>query len=141
MLRLVLGLVKGGIIGAGLGYGAFTAGLSGGWNWLTYGIIGAVVGLLVGRPVWKHLRDKSSTLWTPVLKVLVGFGVAVGLYALAAKVWGGFTVHLEPLTTGAANVVDLPFLLGGVVGAVYGGFVEVDDAEPGAAKSDKQLKA
>lgn len=141
MLRLVLGLVKGGIIGAGLGYGAFAAGLAGGWNWITYGLIGAVVGLLVGRPIWKHLSDRSSTIWTPVLKGIVGFGVAAGLYALAAKVWGGFDVHLEPVTQGKANVVELPFLLGGVIGALYGAFVEVDDAEPKSGKEPKKLKS
>ena len=127
MLRLVLGLVKGAVIGGGIGYGAFAAGLGGGWNWLVYGLIGAFVGLLVGRPLWKHLQDNKSTVWTPILKGAFGCGVAIGLYALAAKVWGGVNVHLEPVVSG--NVIDVPFLLGGVIGALYGAFVEIDDAD------------
>jgi len=135
VLRLVLGLIKGAVIGGGVGYGAYAAGLQGGWNWLTYGVVGALVGLLVGRPVWRHLRDSKSTLWTPLLKGLFGFGVAAGLYALLANVWGGFDVNMGG---GPVNVLSLNFAVGGAIGAVYGAFVELDDAESTAAdKSDK----
>jgi len=137
VLRLVLGLIKGIVIGSAVGYGAFAAGLAGGWNWLTYGLIGALVGLLVGRPLWKHLRDKKSTVWTPVLKGAFGFGVAVGLYALVAKVWGGFELTLEPLISSPRNIIDIPFVLGAVIGGVYGAFVEADDAESASADAKK----
>lgn len=137
MLRLVLGLVKGVVIGGAVGYGAFAAGLGGAWNWLTYGLIGALVGLLVGRPLWKHLRDNKSTVWTPILKGAFGYGVAVGLYALVAKVWGGFELSLEPLTAGPRNIIDIPFLLGAVIGGAYGAFVEADDAESAAEAGKK----
>ncbi|MBT8494453.1 MAG: hypothetical protein KJO07_15460, partial [Deltaproteobacteria bacterium] len=112
-------------------YGAYAASLGGGWNWITYGLIGALVGLLVGRPIWRHLADRSSTIWTPLLKAIFGFGVAVGLYALAAKVWGGFEVQFGG---GPVNVINLPFALGGAVGAIYGAFVEVDDADSKASE-------
>lgn len=135
MLRLVLGLLKGAVIGGGIGYGAYAASLVGGWNWLTYGLIGAFVGLLVGRPVWRHLADKSSTIWTPVLKGIFGYGVAVGIYALVAKVWGGFEINISGTAT---NIINLPFALGGAIGALYGAFVEVDDAD--SKKSDKKKK-
>ena len=42
MIKLLLGLLKGAVIGGGLGYGAFAAGLDGGWLWPVYGLAGAV---------------------------------------------------------------------------------------------------
>lgn len=124
-MRLILGLLKGAVIGGGLGYGAYAAGLGGGFNWVTYGLVGFVVGILVGRPIWSHLLDKSSTVWTPILKGVFGFGIGVGIYALVGKVWGTFDLSLMDQTRRAH---DWPFVLGGAIGALYGAFVEVDDA-------------
>ncbi|HLU68989.1 MAG TPA: hypothetical protein VKZ63_22055 [Kofleriaceae bacterium] len=125
MLRLLLGLIKGLAIGGAVGYGAYTLDLGGGFHWVTYGLVGALVGLLVGRPFWSHLLDKSSTTWTAVLKGIFGFGVGAGLYALVAKAWGGFDLSLMEETR---RVQDWQFVLGGAIGALYGAFVEVDDA-------------
>jgi hypothetical protein len=139
VLRLLLGLVKGGVLGAAVGYGAYAADLAGGFHWVTYGVIGALVGLVVGRPVWSHLRDRSGTIWTPILKSMVGFGVAVGIYALVAKVWGGVEL---PLFAGETRLLqDWQFLFGGAVGALYGAFVELDDAPAPVAKQDKAREA
>jgi hypothetical protein len=85
MVRLILGLLKGAIIGAALGLGAEQIGLEGGWGYVVYGLVGFAVGLFVGRPIWSHLLDKNSTIWTSVLKGFFGFGVGVGLYALAHR--------------------------------------------------------
>jgi hypothetical protein len=134
VLRLILGLVKGTIIGGGVGYGAYYLGLGGVFHWITYGVIGALVGLLVGRPVWSHMFDKSSTMWTALLKGIVGYGVGVGLYALAAKVWGGFPLTLMEETR---ILHDWQFVLGGAIGALYGAFVEIDDAPAKGAKRDE----
>lgn len=127
MLRLLLGLLKGGVIGGAVGYGAYALGLGGAFHWITYGVVGALVGLLVGRPVWSHLLDKGSTSWTAIIKGMFGFGVGVGLYALAAKVWGGFELSLMDETR---LTHDWQFIMGGAIGALYGAFVEVDDAPP-----------
>src|SRR6187549_3169846 len=81
MVRLLLGLLKGAVLGAGLGFAADKVGLTG-WGYVVYGLIGFVVGLVVGRPIWSHLLDKGSTVWTAVLKGLFGFGVGALLYAL-----------------------------------------------------------
>ncbi len=134
MLRLFLGLIKGAIIGGGIGYGAYAADMTGGFNWLTYGLIGAVIGLLVGRPIWSHLADKSSTAWTSVIKAVFGFGVAVGLYALVAKAWGGFDLTIADETR---NLYNWQYILGGAIGALYGAWIEMDDAAP-AVKADKK---
>jgi hypothetical protein len=124
-MKLILGLLKGALIGGALGYGAYAAKLSGSWNWITYGLIGALVGLLAGKPIWRHLADSSSTVFTPILKAIFGFGIAVGIYALVAKVWGGFELSLMDESR---NIVNWTFITGGVIGALYGAFVEVDDA-------------
>ncbi len=133
MVRLVLGLIKGLIIGGGVGYGAHAAGMNGGFNWLTYGIIGVMVGLLVGRPIWSHLADKKSTVWTSVIKAIFGYAVGVGLYAIVAKAWGGFDITIagEP-----ENLYNLQYILGGAIGGIFGAWIEVDDAMP--AESGKK---
>lgn len=127
MIRVLLGALKGSVIGGGIGYGAYAAGLTGGWNWLVYGLVGFIVGLLVGRPIWSHLRESRSTIWTPVLKGLFGVAIGTGLYAIIGKAWGTFDLELLDETR---RVHDWTFVLGGGIGALYGAFVEADDAEP-----------
>jgi hypothetical protein len=136
-MRLILGVVKGAVIGGALGYGAYAAGLGGGFHWVTYGVIGFAVGILVGRPIWSHLLDRSATVWTAVLKGIFGFGIGVGIYALASKVLPSFDLELLGETHAAH---EWPFVLGGAIGALYGGFVEVDDAPPAPAEAKDNEK-
>lgn len=123
MVKLLVGLLKGAVIGGAVGYGAVQLEVATGFGnaWLTYGLVGALVGLFVGKPLWSLLRDKNSTNWIAVLKGLFGFGVGCGLYALFAKVWNpGFEIAGQP--------AQWPPFVAGLVGAVYGGFVELDDS-------------
>ena len=85
MLKLILGLLKGALVGGAIGYGAFAAGMDGGLLWVVYGVAGALVGLIAGRPLWALITDKDGTTWVSVLKALFGFGVGCGLYALVHK--------------------------------------------------------
>ncbi len=135
MVRLLLGLLKGAVVGAALGFGAEQLGLGGGWGYLVYGLVGFVVGLVVGRPVWSHLLDKQSTVWTAVLKGLFGFGVGAGLYALAHKVLGDpmFAIAGAP----ERPLTGWTYVFGGIVGAIYGAWVELDDAPPASGKPAK----
>ena len=89
MVKLLVGLLKGAVIGGAVGYGAVQLDNATGFGnaWLTFGLVGALVGLFVGKPLWSLLRDKNSTSWIAVIKGLFGFGVGCGLYALLAKVW------------------------------------------------------
>jgi len=82
------------------------------------------VGLIAGRSLWSLIRDKNATTWVAILKSAFGFGVGCGLYALIAKAWNPTT---EILIAGQ-NIFTWPVTLGGAIGAVYGGFVELDDA-------------
>jgi hypothetical protein len=134
-MRLVLGLIKGGIVGGALGYGAEQLGFGGGLAWLVYGLVGFAVGLLVGRPFWSHLVDKKSTVWTAVLKAIFGFGVGVGLWAIGAKALG----DPEIAVAGQSHALTawLP-AFGAAVGVLYGMWVELDD--PPLEKQDKQAE-
>lgn len=125
MFKLVVGILKGAIIGGALGYGAFALADATGFAipWLTYGAVGALVGLIAGRPIWSLLRDKNATAWVSILKAAFGFGVGCGLYALIARVWSPSEVVVQ-----GYNIFTWPVTLGGAIGAVYGGFVELDDA-------------
>ena len=126
MIKLLVGILKGAVLGGALGYGAFALADATGFSnpWITDGLIGAFVGLLVGRPIWSLLRDKDQTVWIAVLKSAFGFGIGCGLYAIIAKVWGP-SWHVEAI---GYDVFAWPPTLGGAIGAVYGGFVELDDA-------------
>ena len=125
MIKLVVGILKGAVIGGAVGYGAYALATATGIGspWLTYGAIGALVGLIAGRPIWSLIRDKNATSWVSILKAAFGFGIGCGLYALVAKVW-----HPAAILVGGFDVFSWPVTLGGAIGAVYGGFVELDDA-------------
>lgn len=145
MLKLLVGILKGAVIGGALGYGAFALGQATGFTnpWLTYGLIGAIVGLFVGKPIWSLIRNQESTSWIAILKSVFGFGLGCGLYAIVAKAWGP-SWYIEAI---GQDVFAWQPTLGGAIGAVYGGFVELDDAigddkappKNDAKKNPKQL--
>ena len=133
MGRLLLGLIKGAVIGGGVGYGAYHLGLAGGWGCIVYGVVGLLVGLVAGRPFWSHLGDPESTIWVGVLKGLVGYGVGVGIYALVHKVAGDPQVAAFGCSH---RLTDWSFVFGGGVGAIYGAWVELDDPPRKKAKDE-----
>jgi hypothetical protein len=126
MVRVLLGIVKGGLIGAAVGFGAAKVGFGGGITaWVVYGVVGFLTGIVCGRALWRQ-----ETLVTPLLKGIVGVLIGLGLYWVATKVLGGMTL---PLTAalGAPNapLVQVPQLLAPAIGILYGIFVEIDDGE------------
>jgi hypothetical protein len=125
VIKLVVGILKGAVIGGAVGYGAFALSNATGFAspWLTYGVIGALVGLIVGRSLWSLLKDKNATAWVAILKGAFGFGIGCGLYALIAKAWNPSAIMVS-----GYDIFSWPVSLGGAIGAVYGGFVELDDA-------------
>ncbi len=122
-MKLLVGLLKGAVIGGAVGYGAFALQHSTGFfnGFLAFGVVGLLVGVLVGRPLWSLITDKSATSWAGILKGIFGFGVGCGLYAIIAKAW-------TPTFQIAGEPAMWPPFLGGAIGAIYGAFVEVDDA-------------
>jgi len=136
MFRIITGLLKGGIVGAGIGYGAFTLGLGrGGSGYIVYALVGFVAGIVCGKPIWRQ-----ETIWTPVVKGIAGAGVSCLLYFGAQKLLGTFVAPL-PASLGLNDVpvVQVPFVFGAFVGIVYGVLVELDDgggsSGPSAQKS------
>jgi hypothetical protein len=125
VMRAVLGLLKGTLVGGALGWAALKLGVAGGAAaFLTYALIGALVGMICGKPPWRQ-----DTFWTSALKGLFGLAVGVGLYWAGSKVLGGIHVAL-PAGLGAPpdrSVAQLPILLGPMIGALWGAFVEIDD--------------
>jgi hypothetical protein len=126
MVRVILGILKGGLVGAAVGFAATKVGLvAGPAAWLVYGLVGFLVGIVCGKAIWRH-----DTLVTPMLKGIFGFLLGLGLYWLAGKTLGG--VHVPFATRlGAPDepLSSLPLLLAPAIGIVYGIFVEVDDGE------------
>ena len=134
-MRVVTGLLKGGLIGFCVGALSWRIGMTGVPAFVDYGILGALVGILGGRPPWRQ-----ETIWTPLLKGFFGIIVGIGLYWLAHKfLWNtrlDFTVRL-----GAPDkpIVDVPVVLGPLVGAVWGILVELDDSGSGGNNSDAMI--
>jgi hypothetical protein len=128
MVRVLLGILKGGVVGAAVGYAAMKVGFgTGAAAWLVYGVVGFLVGIVAGKAIWRH-----DTLVTPVLKGIFGFAVGMGLYWAAGKLLGG--VHLPSSMSAQAGlpnepIAALPLVLGPMIGVIWGIFVEVDDGE------------
>jgi hypothetical protein len=142
VVKLLVGLIKGAVIGAAIGFGAYELKLNANFEspWLTYGLIGALVGLICGKPIWALFKDKNQTNIIAGLKAAFGFGVGCGLYALLAKAW-----NPAALDVSGFNVFTWPVSVGGAIGGVYGGFVELDDsiggdAAPAGKKSQPATK-
>ncbi|HJX62402.1 MAG TPA: hypothetical protein VJ860_00450 [Polyangia bacterium] len=138
MVRVLLGLVKGGIVGAAVGFAALRVGVGAGATaWLVYGAVGFLVGLVCGKPPWRQ-----ETIWTSIVKGVIGLAVCMGLFWVAGKLLGGMQAPAQlvaplGLTDGQA-LVSVPALLGPLIGIVYGVFVEVDDGGKSAPKSKGQ---
>jgi hypothetical protein len=134
MLRVLLGILKGGVVGAAVGLAAMQVKFGTGASaWLVYGLIGFLVGIVCGKAIWRH-----DTLVTPLLKGIFGFLLGMGLYWLAGKALGGVSspFAIAPYFTTSDKIASVPLLLGPVIGILYGIFVEVDDGERKKAAAD-----
>ena len=131
MGRALLGLIKGALIGGGIGYCLLKLGNpSGILVYLCCGIVGAVVGLLCGRAPWH-----AETIWTPILKVIFGFGIGAGLYALGHRFAPGMSLTIQGFTEPTS--LRSGATLAPIIGMLYGLFVEVDDGASSAAAPGK----
>jgi hypothetical protein len=130
MLRVVIGLLKGALVGGAVGYGLLHLGWTSGFiAYLACAVVGAGVGLVAGRAPWR-----AETLWTPLVKLIVGAAVGVGLCAVGYKVLPDPSLHLAGV--GAFNLHS-GAALAPIVGVLYGIFVEVDDGG-GKPEPDKK---
>ena len=133
MVRVILGLVKGLLVGGGVGYLLLYLGVDsvGVRAYAACALVGALVGVIAGRPPWR-----AETIWTPVVKALFGGVVGAGLCFV-----GSFLP--EKKLPSIANLGELPLrgaaFLSAAVGVIYGIFVEVDDG--GSADAEKKAAA
>ena len=146
MFRLLLGLFKGALIGGSIAFAAYALGHNSTasseiWdkidkfgNWVIYCTIGAMVGLLVGRPFWRHLREKDATLWTPAIKAIFGAGIGAGLFALVKYFGSGIELSMLGETRA---LPDWQIIVGAGIGGLYGAFTELDDSTDTAKDSKK----
>src|SRR5215471_16967341 len=126
MVRVVLGIIKGLVVGGAVGFAATKVGFgTGAAAWLVYGLVGFLVGIVCGKAIWRH-----DTLVTPLLKGIFGFLLGMGLYWLAGKALGGVAAPLTlPSVAPGTKIAAIPLLIGPAIGILYGIFVEVDDGE------------
>jgi hypothetical protein len=137
-MRVVTGLLKGGLIGFCVGALSWRIGMAGLPAFVDYGIVGALVGILGGRPPWRQ-----ETIWTPLLKGIFGVVVGIGLYWLAHKFLYGVRLDFA-VKLGAPDrpISDVPVVLGPIIGGLWGILVELDDSgnssNPDAAISKRE---
>lgn len=130
MMRIFLGLLKGLMVGGGVGclffylepsMGSFYPILC----YLAAVFVGAVVGFVCGRAPWR-----TETFWVPALRVVLGAILAPLFYGL-----GHAFLPAVSMVTFSSRVLSLhsfAFLIT-AIGMIYGLFVELDDG--GAASS------
>jgi hypothetical protein len=126
MGRVLLGLLKGGLVGAALGTAALKLGIAGGFLAIVvYAVIGGVAGIVSGRPPWRQ-----ETIWTTALKGIFGALVGGALFWGSRKLLGGMHLAFATERLGLPDrpLVELPALLGPLIGAIWGIFVEIDDS-------------
>jgi hypothetical protein len=131
MVRVLIGLIKGSIVGGGVGYGLLRLGASGGLlAYVGCVAVGALVGLVCGRAPWR-----SDTIWTPIVKMVVGGLIGLGLAFVGTRFLPDATLHLQGVDVGTRSA---PFLAL-AVGVLYGIFVEVDDGGGKPESAPRQL--
>ncbi len=119
--RLLLGLLKGIVIGGAFGalvYFTLGAHLMGWANWLLYPLVGAVSGALAGRAPWK-----PGAWIAGVLKAVFGLAVGAGLFALGHK----FLPELALAGGPKVSLAEQPLFFAPMLATVYATLVELDD--------------
>ena len=130
-MRFVLGLLKGGLIGGALGAGLwalFPRGAPAGLEYILYAAVGALAGAICGTPPWR----KGAWIGA-ILKGVVGVGVGVGLYVLVRN-YVNLAVPLPMFAADQQTLSHEYFILGPIIGIVYGLLIEADDGSAKAAE-------
>jgi hypothetical protein len=130
-VKLLLGILKGAVLGAAVGVGFHFLDEShrSGWvPWILYGVVGLVVGVICGAAFWK--KDN----WvTTILKGLVGFGVGVGIYA-AFNAWLDFQTPFSIFGVNDVQFGETYPLFGAALGGLWGLLLEFDEGLGGDKK-------
>lgn len=100
LVRILLGVLKGLMVGGLVGFGVAKLGFSAPGGWVAYpaaALVGVLIGLVAGKPIWaKDARIEAG------MKAGVGLVVGVGLM-FAIRKWLGFALPLDLGALTAAN--------------------------------------
>lgn len=141
--RLFIGIVKGLLIGGLLGFGLAQLGFAApSWfiAYLAAALVGVLVGLIAGKPIWAGDAKIEAGL-----KAFVGALLGAGLM-FAARKWLTMTVPLQisGLTAPNASLGGLSITSLPMIAALLGAFYEVDndpnEGQPKGPSSEAALK-
>ncbi len=134
-LGLLKGLVIGGGIGAGLQYGLHFDDAAGLLGFLVAMGVAGTTGVFAGKPPWQEGAWIEATL-----KGLVGVGVGALLYWVGSR-WGQLAIPFPELPE-PRSWTALPVLFGPAIAGVYGALVELDNTgDAGKKDTSKGAKA
>lgn len=100
--RLLIGILKGFVVGGAVGsalyFGMGQGSIESGYAYLLYGAVGAITGVVAGKPLWK-----PGAWIEALLRGVFGIAVGCGLYALASSF-----LHVGAIPLPAALFPALP---------------------------------
>lgn len=144
--RLLIGIVKGLLVGALLGFALAQVGFAAPAWFIAYpaaALTGVLVGLIAGKPIWAaDARIEAG------LKAFVGALLGAGLM-FAARRWltlpvpvplgalGGANASLSEAAGSAGTLGGLAITSLAMIAALLGGFYEADNDDAGASASQK----
>ena len=80
LIGILKGIIVGGAVGAALYFGLHQGSLESGFAYVLYGAVGALTGVVAGKPLWKQ-----GAWIEALLRGVFGIAVGCGLYALASS--------------------------------------------------------
>ncbi len=140
--RLLVGVLKGIVVGGGLGalmsIVLHRGPLFGGFAYVFYGLLGAVTGAVAGKALWK-----PGAWIEALLRGVFGIAVGCGLYALASAfltLKGIDLTALHPSLTAPDRLVQQPIVLAPMLAVVYASLIELDNDGKGDDASTAKVR-
>jgi len=151
--RLIVGILKGLVVGGLIGFGLVKLGVGlfvGKWVILAYvmaALTGIIVGLIAGKPIWAK-DAKVEAGMKAFVGALLGAGLLFGLGKLNLSLSESVLSAFGVMTKDPQTLASFPVTALAMIAAVLGGFYEADNtpepetaAKPAAAKTDSAGKA
>lgn len=136
-LRMLVGLLKGLVLGGLVGYGLTAGGLTAGWlAYLAAAVVGMLVALIAGKPIWAEdarievgMKAAAGAILAPLAMWGLRSFLTMGLPFDPSTLPGLESVSASSATLGTFFVTSLA-----IIGGVLAGFYDADN-QPG--KGDK----
>jgi len=131
--RLLIGILKGIVVGGGVGaalyFGLSQGSLESAWAYLLYGVVGAITGVIAGKPLWK-----PGAWIEALLRGVFGIAVGCGLYALASSFLHVSAIPLPaslfpalPPAEQARFLFQQPLAMAPLMATLYASLIELDN--------------